>query len=311
MSMAFVPRRRYITLSMKNRATVWICAGGCIALALVARAAKTPGDDHAVGSDNPYGAIVERNIFDLHDPPPPAVDDKKDKGPPPNIKLTGITTIFGAKQALFILNKPGAAGKPPSTQSLILSEGQRSGDLEVLEINPKGRLARIKLDDVESTLNIETNKGAITQQAGGGAPGGPGVHPPIAPRNPYGEKNIPPRQTRTDVQPNTPQPYNTAQNDGGGAGAPAQPGNGTPAAPPVQDLSPDEQAVLIEAQRAQAQAANDPIQSILPPTSLGQQLNQQPEPTQSPEPSSNPTRQLPTGLQPKATGTGAILLPGQ
>src|SRR5580700_4604136 len=132
---------------MKNGKKVLICGLGSVVLAVAAQAIVVPRPTDEQGApkepsftlspDNPYGAIVERNVFDLHDPPPPAVKDDKPKDPPANVKLTGILTIFGKKQAMFLVNEPGAAGKQPKTLSLILNEHQREGVLEVLEIDPK------------------------------------------------------------------------------------------------------------------------------------------------------------------------------
>ena len=291
---------------MKNGGKMLFCVAGSIALVMAARAAKSssePSSDKPADTlslDNPYGAIVERNIFDLHDPPPPKLEADQPKGPPPNIKLNGITTIFGMKQALISLTKPGAAGKPPTTIYLTLSEGQRKDDVEVLEINPKARTTKIKNEDVESLLNIETNRAV----AGGPPPAGgaPGTHAPAAyaqpstapgfqPHNPYGGA-IPARPTRTDSQPGvTPSAYNQEQNNpgyNGGGAIPTQGGTLNPyggaatqtAAPTQQpQLSALEQYTLMEAQRAQALSGQaDPnIAAIMPPTPLGQALNPQNE----------------------------------
>src|SRR5205823_4883306 len=56
----------------------------------------------------------------------------------PRITLTGITTILGNKRALMTVQLPG---KP--TQSFALAEGERSGGIEVLEINEKIGSVRI------------------------------------------------------------------------------------------------------------------------------------------------------------------------
>src|SRR5579863_1086090 len=177
MRVVFSSGKRYIVLSMKNGGKTLILAATGVALVLAAHAAvkTSPGEGETgadgLSSDNPYGAIINRNIFDLHDAPTNTGPDRP-KDPPANVKLTGITTILGNKQALFILNEQGSAGHPPSTHSLILSEGQRSGAVEVLTINPKARMATIKNDGNEFTLNIETNKSAPTATPiGGGIPG--------------------------------------------------------------------------------------------------------------------------------------------
>src|SRR5690242_1103292 len=90
-----------------------------------------------VDSNNRYESITDRNVFGLKPPPPPP-DPEAAKAPPVKITLTGITTIIG-KRAL--LKTPPPPSKPGETskgeQSYILAEGQREGDIEVLEIDEK------------------------------------------------------------------------------------------------------------------------------------------------------------------------------
>lgn len=304
---------------MKNAEKTLICAAGCIALALAARAAVGPVSPPAeketpantLSSDNPYGAIVERNIFDLHDPPPPK-EEKKETPPPANIKLNGITTIFGNKQALFMVTEKAEAGKTATSRSLILAEGQRSGVLEVLEINPKARTARIKNDDIESVINIETNK---TAASGGPAPaptagGMPGAHAPpgAVPHggfNPGGGGNLPARPVRETPQSTAvPQPaYGGGLAYGGGAVAPQQQYQPVPQ---QQSLTPEEQYTLIEAARTQSQAGViDPnLARILPPTPFSQ-----PNPQASsgePTPSAPPAPPAPV---PGTRGSGTLAVP--
>lgn len=283
---------------MKNGGKTLIYAAGCIVLALAARAGvRSPGEsesDKELSVGNPYGAIVERNVFDLHDPPVHDAKDDKPKEPPPNIKLNGITTIFGNKQALFTVNRPGAAGKPPTTRSLMLAERQRSEDLEVLEIDPQARTARIKIDQIESLIHIETNKtagGGPAPTAGvGGAPGAhvPGVFSGAPPgRGGY----IPSRPLRTENAPGASQP-----NYGG---APQRQYGGGATTPVVQpSLTPEQTYTLLEAQRA---TTTDPILSqIIPPTPLSQPQPQQQQ--TSPTTPATPGSTLPPALQPKING---------
>jgi len=69
----------------------------------------------------------------------------------------------------------------------MLSEGQRQGSLEVIEINPKARTVKIKFEELISTITFETNKPAggpgLGNMAAGvprppGAPPGRGFNPP-------------------------------------------------------------------------------------------------------------------------------------
>src|SRR5262249_45052252 len=87
----------------------------------------------AIGADsgNPYQAILDRNVFGLKPPPPPGKSEEKKVDLAP-ITLTGITTILGNKRALMNVQVPGKTAQP-----LILAEGQREGEIEVLEIDEK------------------------------------------------------------------------------------------------------------------------------------------------------------------------------
>ena len=104
----------------------------------------TPGN--AVIGDatgNLYQGIVDRNVFGLKPPPPPP-DPESTEPPPPKVFLTGITTILGSKRALLKMTPPAKPGEPAREQSFTLREGQRDGDIEVLEINEKVGAVKIK-----------------------------------------------------------------------------------------------------------------------------------------------------------------------
>lgn len=119
---------------------------------------QNAGGRNIGASSNPYGVIVQRNVFDLKDPPPPP--PKEDTNPPPpNVELTGIMTIFGHRQALFMVQDAAVPGKPPkSAESYILTEGQRQGVLQVLEIDEKNSRVKIKNDGIVSTITFEKPK---------------------------------------------------------------------------------------------------------------------------------------------------------
>jgi len=146
--------------NMKIGQNALLILTGCAALTLAVRAADISPDGGSPSTDNPYIAITTRNIFDLQEAtlltnvPPEAPAS-------PSIKLVGITTILGDKQALLTENEPVIAGKPATTHSLILREHERFGGLEVLEINPQARTVRIKSDEKESLIHlmsVETRK---------------------------------------------------------------------------------------------------------------------------------------------------------
>jgi hypothetical protein len=91
--------------------------------------------------------------------------------PLPKILLKGITTIFGDKRALLKVQFPAKPPQPAKEQSYILTEGQRDGAIEILEINEK--TARVKVDNCGTVMEITFEKP-------------PPTPPPAAPRpNPY------------------------------------------------------------------------------------------------------------------------------
>ena len=131
---------------------------------------------------SPYQAIVERNVFGLKAPPPPP-NPEDTKPPPPKILLQGITTILGNKRALFKMQVPPKPGEQP--QSFILAEGQRDGDIEVVEIDDKAGKVKLKYFSTIVDLDFENN-GVKTASAP--APGGvpkPGGFVPTVPPNPF------------------------------------------------------------------------------------------------------------------------------
>jgi len=155
---------------MKHGETMLICTVAGVALCLPA---------HAVTSDapagSPYQGIVERNVFGLKPPPPPP-DPEANKPPPPRITLQGITTFGGIKRALLKAQmpvKPGEQhkGEPPKgEESFILAEGQREGDIEVLEINDKPGSEFVKVNDFGTITNLNFENNGI-KTAGTSSPG--------------------------------------------------------------------------------------------------------------------------------------------
>jgi hypothetical protein len=119
----------------------------------------------------PYQGIVERNVFGLKPPPPPP-DPEANKPPPPRIILQGITTFMGSKRALIKVQMPARPPDPAKEVPLILSEGQRDGDIEILEINDKPGNEFVKVNDFGTITNLNFENNGI-KTAGTPAPGGP------------------------------------------------------------------------------------------------------------------------------------------
>lgn len=103
---------------------------------------------------NDYDGIVSRNLFNLREPltkiPEPITN-----APPMNLNLTGITTMLGYKLAMLRTHPPPKPGTPPTDQTLTLTEGQREGDIEVLQIDEKAGRVKVNNGGTIMTLTFE------------------------------------------------------------------------------------------------------------------------------------------------------------
>ena len=271
---------------MKHSGKMLVCVVGSLALCTSSRAVTSEN------SENPYQSIVDRNVFSLKPAPPPTDPAEANKPQVLKITLTGITTILGNKRVLMKTAPPqGKPGEAPKTeQSYILTEGQREGDIEVIEINDKAGSVKVNNGGTVQTLTFEKDgaklpstpapaaPGAPVPNGGPQVPGLPVVHPPgSAPAN--NSFQLPTRVPRLP----TPGAQASAANFGvgavgGGATTPSTPGlylpgnsttpvaatqNAQPVAAAPQ-LSLEEQAIMIEANRQ----VGVPGAALLPPTAL-------------------------------------------
>ncbi len=148
---------------MKAFSKPLMITAGCVSVALSLSATVS-------NPDNPYAVIAVRNAFSLK--PPPVVAPE----PPPdpvkaasNIQLNGITYYDGKKRVSLAITEAGKANKEYKT----LLEGERSGPLEILEINEKDWKVKVRNAGQLAVLSFETN--------GNKTPSPP---PPINPANP-------------------------------------------------------------------------------------------------------------------------------
>lgn len=125
-----------------------LVAGAGMLWALDTREEKLPGK-----------SITERNAFNLKAPTPPAPPPPP---PPPatKVNLTGVFSIMGNKRAILQIAEPG---KP--AESRIVQEGDKEGDVEVLEIDTAAEFVRVKIRDQEKELDFKKD----------------GIAPPTAP----------------------------------------------------------------------------------------------------------------------------------
>jgi hypothetical protein len=246
-------------------------------------------------SGSPYQGVVERNVFGLKPPPPPP-DPEANKPPPPKIFLQGITTFGGIKRALLKAQMPAKPGEPPKPDqsSFILAEGQRDGDIEVLEIDAKEGTVKVNDFGTITTLDFEHNgiktptaapgPGAAPQPGGGlalpgakpfGPAGGGGQPiPTIRPMRlplPAGAAALPASGGATPMSASGSPSLalgGTSVPLYGSTPAQAQP-QPQAAALPTSQLSAEEQFLMIEANRErQKQLGLDKKLPPLPPTPL-------------------------------------------
>jgi hypothetical protein len=239
--------------------------------------------DRAPAGVTPYEAIVSRNAFGLKPPPNPADLIKTPEPVVADIKLQGITTILGRKQVLLKVKQPAAPGQPASDESLMLAEGQRDGDVDVIEINVLQGTVLLKNGGSLLSLNMKENADKPTPGAVPVAPGAvhpPGLARPVIPGVP------PPAISTTMTSPGnsgvttfggtetraaTPTlPTRTLRTGNGATGLPNtlsgvgnSPTTSQAYQPPGSNLSADEQMAMLELQRAANQGS--PTGGLLPP----------------------------------------------
>ena len=230
-------------------------AGG-LSLMPAARAAMPDG--------NPYKTIVDRNPFGLIPPPPPA--PPVTNTPPSNIQLTGITMMLGKKMAMMMAQEPGPNKTP---QSYMLTEGERDGQIEVLEIDDKAGSEKVNNAGVVQTLTFDKDgakpSGGGSLPAPGGMPGrsipAPGAMPgrPGSQPSTGGMRQIPSRDVRPTSAPTTPTPSTQ----------PATTAAAQPAQPAQPAMAPEVQTTMIEVNRVLTQEqVNKGELPPLPPTEL-------------------------------------------
>jgi len=116
----------------------------------------------ASSQQNPYKVIYDRNLFGLR-PPTPVHKPEPLPALPPNIILTGITTILGEKRAFLEITPPPKPSTPAKSQSFNLTEGQKAENVQVVEIDPKAETVKVSISDNLTTLTFEKNGRKPTQ----------------------------------------------------------------------------------------------------------------------------------------------------
>jgi hypothetical protein len=223
-------------------------------------------------TENPYNAIVERNVFNLHPPPPPVNPaDLIKKTPPPKITLTGITTILGQKKT-FLTYPPTKPNTPPN--SVMLAEGQAQDEIEVKSIDEKAGVVQIVNHGEPQTLDFEHDGAKPSGPPSGMPAGSPMSFPAPVPAPP--PNGVQPMQNPGNVirplrslQSQSRNDNNNGEAGLGGSMNVAQQNKG-------ENITPEEQVALIELQRYQSIQQGTPIQNLLPPTALTPEITGKP-----------------------------------
>ncbi len=157
--------------------------GLLLAAALIGVAAPSP-------STNDYRGISSRNMFGLKPAQPTVVEPPTP--PLPKVILTGvITAILGNDRALLKEQiAPAGTGGAAREVSMILAEGQREGDIEVVEIDEQAETVRITNCGTPMTLTVEKDGAKL-----------PATRPPVA--VPPAPPPSPPRPQGSGAAPRT------------------------------------------------------------------------------------------------------------
>ena len=138
------------------------------------------------GTGNPYQGVVVRNVFALKPAPDPAAV-KPPVPEPPKIIPQGIMSVFGRQQVLFKTIMPGSKpGEPPKETAMVLSVGERAGEIEVVAIDESAGTITFNNHGKPQTLSLEKDGPkpptgpAVAPFPGISVPGTPGVPAPAA-----------------------------------------------------------------------------------------------------------------------------------
>ena len=241
--------------------------------------------DTANLADKPYGTIVARNMFGLLPIPPPDTNPPAPPvDPPPKITLNGIMTIFGRDQALYKVAVKPKPGQPAKEDSYVLGEGERQEDVEVMKIDREKNTVTFNnhgtVQDVELVDATSSGAGAAP---GGGPGGGPGAMRPgmMSPADRAAMFRSAGRNSGlgNPVSPNMGGNPNMIGNPNGANGSGGLSfGGGTsanniyhPENEPPSDTTPEQDVLLIEAQRMKFLQSGNPMANLLPTTPLTKQ----------------------------------------
>jgi hypothetical protein len=187
------------------------------ALALCTPATLARDADNA----NPYAVIIERNAFRLSPAPPPPAPPQPPAPDLPKVIFSGTRKKGSQWFAMFAYKTKDAQKKQETTTYISLAEGETSGPVQLVKINPNGEEVEILNTGVHVVLNMKDN--------GFANPGAPAAS---APALPAGVRQLPggiviPGQPAMPGQPGTSgPPGGGGVNVGQGGGSPFGGGGG-------------------------------------------------------------------------------------
>jgi hypothetical protein len=123
------------------------------------RLAKAADSPH---SFNRYQLIAQKNVFRLRSPPPPPHVEPP-RPPLADITLTGITTVLGDKRVLLKIHIPARPLQPAKDELCTLSEGQRSGEIEILKVDRKAEAVTVNNSGTVMTITFDKGGPKTTQ----------------------------------------------------------------------------------------------------------------------------------------------------
>lgn len=176
---------------MKRLGKIAVCLAGGLAFNASLRADDLSATNSPL-VNNPYAAIVVKNIFGLVPPAPPPDPNIALTKDLPKITPTGIMSTFGLTKALFKVTggAGGKPGQPAKDEFYALRQGQMQDDIEVTKIDEKGGLVTFDNHGITQELPLASapsgggsgaaatggmgNSGMTSGAApgGGGGPGG-------------------------------------------------------------------------------------------------------------------------------------------
>ena len=109
---------------------------------------------HALTEASAFSEIALRNVFHLQPIPPTVALTQQPETP--KVTITGITDVCGRRQVLVEISEPGA----PMLKS-VLTEGERAGPLEVVQIDMKKGQVRANINGEENLLTLRAPQASV------------------------------------------------------------------------------------------------------------------------------------------------------